>query len=434
MIREGYKMASVKDLGNNKYRVIISNGFDEKGKQKRFTKIIKANSLAAAKKLANTLEVDYKRNPPAVQTKEELTSITFAELVERWRRLKKPTLAPKTYENYEVILNNSLLPHFGGMKIKDITPLTVEEYLNLLRTQPNKFRGNKTKPLSTKTVYSYFAVLRRLLEIAVSWDLLEHNPCGKVDKPKPTEPAIASFYDDNDIKKLLKCLEIEEDSVNDKIKKMFEKKKDKDTEQKAAIKHLNFSMFKTYIILALSSGFRRSEMLGLEYSDFNLHNSTVTISRTNHYSPDLGLYTREVLKNGTAARTVPMPNSAMELVKSLYKEQLKCRKMMGSAWEKSDRVFISTKGSTVSQAGGPVNPDNISQAFERFLKKYNLPVMTLHGLRHSCVSFLLNRGFDISTVADRVGHKDVRVTQAIYNHIYDSNKLKCANAFDELFK
>ena len=63
-------------------------------------------------------------------------------------------------------------------------------------------------------------------------------------------------------------------------------------------------------------------------------------------------------------------------------------------------------------------PDVISTWFTRFLEKYDLPKITLHQVRHTSISYLINRGVDIKKVADRAGHQNTRTTEEIYGHVF----------------
>ena len=66
------------------------------------------------------------------------------------------------------------------------------------------------------------------------------------------------------------------------------------------------------------------------------------------------------------------------------------------------------------------------------MKRYNLPKITLHEIRHTGISYLINQNIDIKTVAERAGHKQVSTTTKIYAHVFEKSNRKCADAIENL--
>lgn len=114
-------MPSIKELGNGKYRVFICDGIRADGKVNRTSKVITAKSKKDAEKQAQMLEVDYKRG----QQIQLAHAPTFAELVDKWRELKKPNQEDKTQERNENFLR-FMIPFFGKMKVQEIKALNIE--------------------------------------------------------------------------------------------------------------------------------------------------------------------------------------------------------------------------------------------------------------------------------------------------------------------
>ena len=102
-------------------------------------------------------------------------------------------------------------------------------------------------------------------------------------------------------------------------------------------------------------------------------------------------------------------------------------------WEDSGYAFISLNDGEVTKAGGQIMPDVLSKWFSRFLEKYELPKITLHEVRHTSISYLINRGVDVKMVADRAGHQNTRTTEEIYSHIFAKTRRATANEYDGLF-
>ena len=102
--------------------------------------------------------------------------------------------------------------------------------------------------------------------------------------------------------------------------------------------------------------------------------------------------------------------------------------------EDNKRLFITGEGGKRYKSGEPLQPDSISDWFSNFIDKYKMPDITLHEVRHTAISYLLNNGVDIETVAERAGHIDSSVTSRIYGHVYKKNKRECANKYNVFFK
>lgn len=121
----------------------------------------------------------------------------------------------------------------------------------------------------------------------------------------------------------------------------------------------------------------------------------------------------------------------MQELKAYLEDRQKIFYLMG--WEDSGYAFVSLSDGKVTQAGGPMMPDVISTWFTRFLEKYQLPKITLHQVRHTSISYLINRGVNIKMVADRAGHQNTRTTEEIYGHVYKKTQRATANKYNNLF-
>lgn len=193
----------------------------------------------------------------------------------------------------------------------------------------------------------------------------------------------------------------------------------------------NTYMRKTYIIVALASACRRGELIGLKVDDIDVNNDRIIINQTGHYTVENGLYFVNYLKNGSPSKNIDMPVTVMQQLKEYLQVRKAFINLMG--WEDSGYLFISLKTGKVTTAGGPMLPDVISQWFIKFLKRNNLPKITLHEVRHTSISYLINQGVDIKKVADRAGHQNTRTTEEIYGHIYAKTRRATADIYDGLF-
>lgn len=418
-------MASIKSLGNGKYRVFICDGLLPNGKVNRTTKTITAKSEKDAERQAQTLEVDFKRG----QQIQFANAPTFMDLVEKWRKLKKIEMELHTQWVYEKFLESFMIPYFGRMKVRDIKAVAIEEYLKTLSRDGVRIDG-KDGGYSEKTIHHHFMFLKTLFNYAIKWDMIEINPCVKVDKPKVHKKE-ARCYEDADIAWLLECLDKECCDTVEKFSRKYDKLPAEEAYRRQQVRIFNDYQHKVYVWLALASACRRGELIGLKVDQIDFEKNAIYIKKTGHYTPDKGLYFVEYLKNGEPSKIVHMPITVMNEIQKLLKERETLIELMG--WEDGGYLFISLADGKFTRAGGPMLPDVISTWFSRFIDHHGLPKITLHQVRHTSISYLINKGVDVKMIADRAGHKSTRTTEEIYSHIFEKTRRATADEYDELF-
>lgn len=353
-------MASVIDLGNNKYRLIVSNGYDIKGKRKRASKTVEAKSKREAEKQATLLESEVINGKV-----EHSNHYKFSQLVDQWRIYQKPQLAEKTVARYEGIIIDYLLPAFGNKLVKSIQPIHIENYLAELRKDGIRKDG-KIGGYSPKTIRHHYTLLSSLFSHAVKWKIISESPCSFVDAPKVPKTEV-KYYQPEQVDTLLKAL------------------------NKAPMK------YKVFVHVALFSGCRRSEIMGLEWKDIDFEKHTFHICRTSQYTKGKGIFSIKLLKDGSPSRTVTIPEGTIELLRQYKVYQNKQKFNYGDGWVNSDRLFVQENGK-------PMSPDTPYQWFEGFLKVNGLPKITVHQLRHTNISLMIYQGTDIVTIAAEKGH------------------------------
>lgn len=148
-----------------------------------------------------------------------------------------------------------------------------------------------------------------------------------------------------------------------------------------------------FIMLVAKTGLRFSEALALTPEDFDFPHQAVSVSKTWDYKGDGGFLPT---KNKSSVRKVPIDWQTViqfsELIKGL---------------PKNEPVFVK----------GKVYNSTVNHVLERYCKKANVPVISVHGLRHTHASLLLFAGVSIASVARRLGHSSMNTTQKTYLHI-----------------
>ena len=166
--------------------------------------------------------------------------------------------------------------------------------------------------------------------------------------------------------------------------------------------------YQTIVKLLVYSGMRRGELCGLEWKDINWQLQTISIRRSSQYLPDKGVFTKDT-KTETSNRTIRLPEEVFDMLKAYRAWQNKERLQLGSCWQEHDRLFTTFDGS-------PIFPDTISHWFRDFIRKTDLPKVSIHSLRHTNITLLIMAGVPLQTVAKRAGHSSTVTTSLIYSH------------------
>ncbi len=283
-----------------------------------------------------------------------------------------------------------------GENISDKTVLAISKALGVPGTELFAIEGKTDRKLAPKTIRHYHTFLSSVMERAVKWGLIDSNPCHRVDAPKTD-------------KKETRCL----------------------TAQEAAQFLENLSQepldIKVMFSMLLLTGVRRGELLGLEWSDIDFENATITIRRTSQYTSEKGIYT-DTTKTEQSKRIIVIPQPLIRLLSEYKIDMLRKRFALGSQWVDSNRLFIKWNGE-------PMHPNTPYALLHKLLSKYDLPIVSLHSLRHTNASIMIANGADIRTVSGRLGHSQTSTTLNIYAHLLqDANERAADIVSDVLYK
>ncbi|WP_338826278.1 Tn916 family transposase [Moorella thermoacetica] len=377
----------VEKRGENKWRLNVPGGTDAEGKRKVYRKNVEAKSKREAEKLLAEFVAEVQKGQYV-----EPSKLTFAEFVERWiRDYGESNLAPKTLHRYKEILKRACQA-MGHLKIDKIKPLHLLEFYKNLQEDGIREDGKPGK-LSDATILYHHRVLSKLFNDAQNWQVIPLNPASKVKPPKVTKRQ-AAYYDEKQTAALLAALDSEP------------------------------LKYKVIVILALATGLRRGELMGLEWQDVDFENNTIEVRQASQYLPERGIFTKDT-KNESSNRLIAVPASVMALLKQYKTQQLEDRLKVGDLWQGSNRLFTTWDGRAM-------HPDTISKWFPEFLKRHNLPHIKFHGLRHTSATLLIAEGINLKNVSQRLGHSNISTTGDIYAHALRSVDQEAAEKLDQI--
>jgi integrase len=291
---------------------------------------------------------------------------------------------------------------FGDMKLVKIRPLDLVNFYNSLRKN-HKYLGSskdgakvekEAEPLSEQTIKHHHRLICAIFEKAIKWEVLHGtNPAKRVDAPK-VEKKKANCYDEKQVQALLDALE------------------------KVSPEELKY---KVATMIAVMTGARLGEIMGLEWQYIDSDNKTIEIRQASQYLPGKGVFTKAT-KNESSGRKISINDTLLKLLNE-YKEDQRAK---GFICQGNNRLFITWDGK-------PMHPYTITKWFPDFLEDNNLPRLNFHGLRHTSATFLISRGMDIETVAGRLGHSTSATTQNVYSHFLESKDRQAADLMEDTF-
>jgi len=318
----------------------------------------------------------------------EPTRITVAEYLQHWLDAVRPNLAPTTYLRYEGLLRHQVLPHIGVIRLSKLRPLHVQHlYARLHEAGRADGRGG----LSPRTLLHVHRVLSEALEQAVRWQIVHRNVCQAVEAPQPRRAEMRVLTPEQ-ARRLLEVAEADD------------------------------SVYGHAVILALHSGLRLGELLGLTWQDVDLERGCVTVRRALQHLASDGPVFREP-KTARGDRTIPLGPSAVDALRRLRYRQVEKSLALASAYRDHRLVFVSPQGTHLSGFA-------LRRAFYRLLLEAGLPRIRFHDLRHTHASLLLARGVHPKIVSERLGHASIAITLDIYSHVLPNLQEEAARDLD----
>lgn len=387
-------------------------------------------------------------------------NITFKEFSHQWLEKVKRDHSI-TYYYHSVDLLKEINESIGGYKMKDITPAILQSYYDKLDAKIKVSIKVVPKPGFRQNLYSRglnFVKLRDEYRIqnytlgqamngkpvSKAWSM---NFAERVDIPfeelfdekvieekyayetiheyKRTIRTIFSLAKKNRIvvdnyasaeyinfpKKPSKQIQVMDD---ESAKKLFE----------TAMVYPNIKA-KTAILLLLFTGFRRGELAGLEWSDIDFKNNTITINRSIVTTTHHGAFEKEP-KTEKSRRTITMAPTLVDILLEYKKWQDNYKEMVGDYFQDTDKVFTQDDGKNI-------NPSTFTGWLNKLLKVAELDHYTLHSIRHTNITMQIAAGVPIVTVSARAGHARTSTTTDIYAHFIRSSDQQAANIIDSIF-
>jgi integrase len=180
----------------------------------------------------------------------------------------------------------------------------------------------------------------------------------------------------------------------------------------------------TIFYVLLFTGMRRSEILALGWSDVDLLECRLSVTRSFHQLQDGSMVFRPP-KTAKGKRTIALPPSAAVVLRAHKENQEVQRALLGAILKENDLVFCRVDGK-------PVMPDHVTQAWRRLANKQGLKGIHTHSARHTFASLMIKKGIHPKIVQEMLGHASIQITLDTYSHLAPGLQEAAAKAFDDL--
>jgi integrase len=314
---------------------------------------------------------------------------TLAQFLIDWlENSQKQSVRPRTYERYEELVRLHIAPALGRYELQKLSAQHLQAF----------YAKKAEEGLSATTINHFHNVLHKALDTAMKWDLVARNVCDLVSPPRRKRYEVHPLTLDQ-VHKLLTVVE----------------------------GHEMEALFK----LALATGLRRGELMGLKWQDINLDTGTLQVcrilSRVPSKMPGKG-YVEAEPKTQKSRRSVVIAPYALEALKHHRERQLEAKIKVGPLWQDHDYVFCTSIGTHLNPTR-----DMLDQ-LKALLKKAELPDIRFHDLRHSAATLLLSVGVHPKVVQEILGHSQISITIDVYSHVLPGMQQDAMSRLDAVLK
>lgn len=305
----------------------------------------------------------------------EPMNLLLSQHIMQWMEANKPNIANTTYDQYLNILVNHIQPYFDsrGITVSRLTAGDLEDY----------YTFKISSGLSPNSVIKHHAIIRTALQWAVKHRYIRENVADFAKKPSHIRYQGAEPYSVQEIATLLQLTQNEAIAAP--------------------------------IFLASFYGLRRSEILGLRWSAIDFQQGTISIITTvvrEKRGNEIQTIVRDhTTKTESSMRTLPLCPYTYQYFNALYQQQQYRRELCGNSYDTRFLDFVC-----VDQMGTLLQPDYVSQKFQKLLQQFGLRRIRFHDLRHSCATIMLYLGYTLKDIQTWLGHSNYNFTADTYIH------------------
>jgi integrase len=305
--------------------------------------------------------------------------LTVAQYLDRWLEAVAPSLKPNTRRNYTVA-NARWKKRIGRVPLAKLTPLQVQLAVNDMATT-----------LAAATVRRSLATFRTAMAQGISWGVVPRNMADAVKAPRGSREM--RCWDERQVTAFLAAVQ-------------------------------GWTRYAPLFRLALATGMRLGELLGLQWDDIDWQASTVHIRRSLSW-PRYGRPELLTPKSAASRRTVSVDSTTLAILREHRDRQEQERAAAGGAWANRNLVFCT-------EDGGFVMERRVQRLMPKAAALAGVPRIRFHDLRHTHATLLLRQGRNVKEVSERLGHANVSITLQTYAHVLPDQRAEVARVIGDV--
>jgi integrase len=307
----------------------------------------------------------------------EPSKMKFKDYFKDWLSIKTD-ISEETKVLYTSYLKVHIEPFFKDILLTKLTANHIQKFISELHS----------KNLADNTIKRIFSTVNTCLNTAEKMDDVIKNVSNKVDKPKVRKKKINAW--------------------------------DEDTVFKVVDELLNDRRYGIVIYLAIMTGMRRGEILGLRWKDVDFKNKAFNIQQT--LTPKRRI--KDTTKTDGSSRSVTITPETFKVLEA-HKINIDNEKREHENYHDNNLVICNKNGK-------PVSGEHVYRYWKWLVEKYELPVIKFRDLRHTHASLLLKQGVHAKIVSERLGHSSVNITLDTYSHILPNIQDEIVKGFDDM--
>ena len=360
--RRGHGEGSIRKRADGRWEALLSVGYDGRGRRNRQSFLGRTRGEVQRK-----LDDARQRVAAGEAVADDRRSV--AEFLEQWLEHAQQRVRPRTFERYEAIVRQHLIPELGQLQLSKLSPAHVER---MIATQLNS-------GLSPRTVHHHRGLLRNALNVAQRWGLVPRNVAALTAPPKVTEPEFPAIGPEQ-------ARQILDAVAGDRLEALY--------------------------ALTLALGLRQSEVLGLRWSDIDLDAGSLAVQRSLQHA-----LMGSSASSGPRRCAAAGPSTSRRRWSSSSKRTAVANSRSGSArgrrGKASAGVILCSRPSSERRSAAT----SYGLGFQRLLAEAGLPRMRFHDLRHAAATVMLTLGVQPRVAMETLGHSQISTTMDRYSHV-----------------
>jgi len=302
---------------------------------------------------------------------------TVGEYLEHWLETAQPGLRHNTWVMYKQVVRDHILPGIGGVKLTALRPDHIQRLC----------AARAAAGVGSSTIRKMHVCLHRALGQATLWGLVPRNVASLVDKPRLKAKADRQPLTPAEVQRLLVAC--------------------------------RGHRMEVLLYLAIVTGLREGELLGLRWSDVDWERQSLSVSRQVQRLRGGGGIVYAPVKTRAGSRLVALGPDAMEMLRMQRGRVDQMRRVAGEGWKEHDLVFPS-------MVGTPLEPGRVWRTLQQMLDKAGVQRVRVHDLRHTSATLMLLQGVHPKVVQERLGHSSINVTMDVYSHVINGMQADAA--------